>query len=65
MKYLQADGILLKSNNISLTSNEAKVDHNGTSSTQPYQGRAHYNNYYASSTADIMYLNSPITGAVI
>ena len=37
MKYLQADSIFQKSNKISLTSNDAKVDRNGTSSTQPYQ----------------------------
>ena len=36
-----------------------------SSSTAAIPGRAHYNNYYANSTADIAYLNSPITGAVI
>ena len=65
MKYLQADGIFRKSNKISLTSNEAKVDRIGMSSMTAIPGRVHYNNYYANSTADIMYWNSHITGAVI
>ena len=37
----------------------------GRQQRQPYQAEFIHNNYYANSTADIMYLNSPITGAVI
>ena len=59
MKYLQAE---VNQNLFDIT--EAMVYRNRTSSTAAIS--AHYNiNYYAKRTADIMYLNSPITGAVI
>ena len=61
MKYLQADGIFQKSNKNSLISNEAR----SIVINAAIPGRAHYNNYYANSTAEIMHLNSRITGAVI
>ena len=61
MKYLQADNKFRKSNKNSLTSNEAKVDRQAIM----IPGRAHYNNYYANSTADLNRQKSPITGAVI
>jgi len=52
MKYLQADGIFRKSNKISLTSNEAKVN---CHQQQPYQAKL-ITIIHGNSTADMLEL---------
>ena len=49
MKYFQADGIFRKSNNILF---DIERGQGRSSSTAAIPGRAHYDNYYANSTAD-------------